>query len=61
MARSVDGTVWVFGYNGKGQLGDGTTANRLTPAQLKDPPGMAILTGVGAIAAGFEHSLALPR
>lgn len=35
MAVKTDGTVWAWGQNGEGQLGDGTTINRLTPVQVK--------------------------
>ena len=28
-----DGTLWAWGYNGKGQLGDGTTAEKTSPVQ----------------------------
>src|SRR5579862_2590939 len=48
-----DGTVWGFGYNGYGQLGDGTTTERTSPVQSIG------LTGMTAIAAGQYHSLAL--
>jgi len=48
-----DGTVWTFGYNGFGQLGDGTETDKTTPIQVKD------LTGVTAIAAGGNHTVAL--
>lgn len=34
-----DGTVWATGYNGYGQLGDGTTTSRSTPVQLIVPTG----------------------
>jgi len=37
-------TVWAWGYNGSGELGDGTTTDRSMPVQV---PG---LTGVTAIA-----------
>ncbi|MDR2017620.1 MAG: hypothetical protein LBQ00_01870, partial [Syntrophobacterales bacterium] len=46
-----DGTMWVWGYNSYGQLGDGTTANKHTPVRG--------LSDVAALGAGFWHSLAL--
>jgi alpha-tubulin suppressor-like RCC1 family protein len=33
-ARKTDGTVWCWGYNGYGQLGDGTTTSEATPVQV---------------------------
>jgi len=57
LALKNDGTVWAWGCNGNGQLGDGTTSNRYTPIKVKN------LTGITAIAAGgangFDFSLAL--
>jgi alpha-tubulin suppressor-like RCC1 family protein len=53
LARALDGTVWAWGWNQYGQLGDGTTTTRTTPVQV---PG---LTGVIAVSAGGTHSLAL--
>ncbi|MGE5579277.1 MAG: fibronectin type III domain-containing protein [Bacillota bacterium] len=53
LALRGDGTVWAWGYNDDGQLGDGTTIQRTSPVQVSG------LTGVIAIAAGDEHSLAL--
>lgn len=53
MALLSDGTVWSWGVNGKGQLGDGTYSARNTPVKVKG------LTGITKIAAGNEHSLAL--
>ena len=53
LALKSDGTVLGWGDNGSGQLGDGTTTNRLTPIQIQS------LTGIIAIAAGTSHSLAL--
>ncbi len=55
LALKRDGTVWAWGDNYYGQLGDGATAGRMTPAQV------AGLSGVTAIAGGTEHSLAVKR
>ena len=48
-----DGTVVAWGHNNHGQVGDGTTTNRLYPTPV---PG---LTGVSSVAAGAVHSVAL--
>jgi hypothetical protein len=53
LALTSDNTVWAWGKNWFGQLGDGTTENRNTPVQVTS------LSGVTAIAAGGAHSLAL--
>lgn len=53
LALKRDGSVWAWGSNANGELGDGTTRNRLTPLRV---PG---LSGVVAIAAGGLHNLAL--
>jgi RHS repeat-associated protein len=53
LALGSDGTVWSWGRNSSGQLGNGTTASRSTPGQV------ASLQNVIAIAAGGSHSLAL--
>src|SRR5262249_2135789 len=50
-----DGTVWAWGANTQGQLGDGTYRSRGSPAPV------ARLDGVAAIAAGTRFSLALKR
>ena len=34
LAVDTDGGVWAWGMNSSGQLGDGTTMNRLTPVQI---------------------------
>ncbi|WP_295578492.1 hypothetical protein [uncultured Lamprocystis sp.] len=51
LAIKPDDSLWAWGYNAYGQLGDGTTDDRSTPVQ--------VLTGVAAVAAGWFHSLAL--
>jgi len=48
-----DGTVWTFGLNNNGQLGDNSLTNRTTPIQV------TALSGVVAVAAGGFHTLAL--
>lgn len=53
VALRNDGTVWAWGYNVGGELGDGTNTNRNTPVQVRD------LTGITAISAGELHTLAL--
>lgn len=39
VAVAMDGGVWTWGAGGYSQLGDGTTANRTTPAQAWTAPG----------------------
>lgn len=53
LALKDDGTVWAWGFNDTGQLGDGTTTDRNTPVQV------SALSDIAAIAAGYDHSLAL--
>jgi|GEM_PF-3133948 len=50
-----DGTVWAWGSNESGQLGDGTTAARESPVQVSD------LTEVTGVAAGMGFAYALKR
>ena len=40
-ALRSDGTVWAWGSNAKGQLGDGTTVNRDRPEQIPDLPAIS--------------------
>ena len=53
LAAKSDGTVWAWGNNDHGQLGDGTTLERPRPIQV---PG---LSNVRTVAAGNQFSLAL--
>ncbi|MEI6715084.1 MAG: autotransporter-associated beta strand repeat-containing protein, partial [Verrucomicrobiota bacterium] len=50
-----DGTVWGVGYNNYGQLGDGTTTNRLNPVPLAS----GTLNSITAISAHNGFSLFL--
>lgn len=53
LALKADGTVWAWGANDKGQLGDGSALDKATPIQVDN------LTDIVAIASGQDHSLAL--
>jgi uncharacterized repeat protein (TIGR01451 family) len=46
-----DGTVWAVGWNQFGQLGDGTTALKYTPAQITS------LNKIKSIVGGRDHSI----
>jgi alpha-tubulin suppressor-like RCC1 family protein len=50
-ALASDGTLWGWGENGWGQVGNGSTQDQLSP--------VAVLSGVMAVAAGQSHTLAL--
>jgi alpha-tubulin suppressor-like RCC1 family protein len=59
MVMKSDGTVWTWGMNGMGQLGDGTTSNRCVPVQVVGPGGVGHLAPVSAIMGGEMHNFAL--
>ena len=48
-----DGTLWAWGHNDSGQLGDGTTTDMLTPVQIGSDDDWV------AVSAGWKHSIAL--
>jgi alpha-tubulin suppressor-like RCC1 family protein len=52
LALKSDGTVWAAGSNHWGQLGTGTFKDSSNPVHIIN------LSGVGAIGAGLDHSLA---
>jgi len=54
VALKSDGTLWAWGYNGNGQIGDGTTWNKDIPTQESTEA-----TSWSAIAAGGWHTVAL--
>jgi alpha-tubulin suppressor-like RCC1 family protein len=58
LALRANGTVWSWGGNKTGQLGDGTTHTHLKPVKVVTTDGSP-LTGVTTIAAGAAHSIAL--
>ena len=53
IALKTDGTLWAWGKNEYGQLGDNTTVNKPTPTQI------GTATNWQTIATGINHSLAI--
>ncbi len=53
LAIKPDGTLWAWGLNGSGQLGDGTTTNRTSPTLV------AALSNAAGVAGGAIHTLAV--
>lgn len=51
-----DGTAACWGYNGNGELGDGTTTNRFTPAAVSAAPNALLMRTVSP---GFNHNCAV--
>ncbi len=59
LALKSDGSVWSWGANGDGELGNGATADQPAPVQVTGPGGTGTLSGVRKLAAGGYHVLAL--
>lgn len=60
LALLEDGTVWAWGDNSHGQLGDSwAEATATSPVQVVGLDGTGLLSDVTAISAGGDHSLAL--
>ncbi|MEV4253707.1 Ig-like domain repeat protein, partial [Spirillospora sp. NPDC049652] len=55
LAVTSDGRVLAWGYNGYGELGDGTTESRTVPVEVHLPQGVT----VKQVSAGYMFSLAL--
>ena len=51
-ARKTDGSVWCWGLNSNGQVGDNSYTDRLGPAQLTS------LSGSLSVACGRDHCCA---
>jgi alpha-tubulin suppressor-like RCC1 family protein len=59
LALKSDGTVWAWGWNSDGQLGNGDYFGGGAPIQMVGVGGVGMLTDVVAISGGGFHSLAL--
>jgi len=59
VALRNDGTVWAWGSNGNGRLGDNTTTDRLTPVQVRGEGAVGFIDNITAISAGNAHTVAL--
>jgi alpha-tubulin suppressor-like RCC1 family protein len=60
LALKSDGTVWSWGQNDSGQIGNNTNApNIFAPVQVHGVADSGFLTGVMSISAGGSNSLAL--
>ena len=55
IALKNDGTLWSWGYNQFGMLGDNTLTQRLAPVAVSNTYG----GGIAAISSGAQHTLAL--
>ena len=53
MPCAADGTLWTWGANGTGQLGDGTTTDRPEPVRVRSGSDWR------AVAAGEAHTVGL--
>ncbi|HEY1640476.1 MAG TPA: hypothetical protein VGG35_07305 [Streptosporangiaceae bacterium] len=57
LALTTGGKLLAWGYNGSGELGNGSTTEQHRPVRVQLPKGVRIT----AISAGFDHALALTR
>ena len=57
----TDATVWCWGHNDEGQLGDNTTSDSDTPVQVVGAGGVGVLTSVAVAGAGNTHTCAAPN
>jgi alpha-tubulin suppressor-like RCC1 family protein len=59
LALGADGKVFAWGFNGSGQLGNGSNISSSTPVQVKGVNAVGLLSGIFDVRGGTESSLAL--
>ena len=59
LAIDTDGNTWTWGYNGYGQLGDGSTSDKYKPQTVQNPTNTSQSLKATQISAGVNHSLAV--
>ena len=59
LAIDTDGNTWTWGYNGYGQLGDGSTSDKYKPQTVQNPTNTSQSLKAAQISAGVNHSLAV--
>jgi alpha-tubulin suppressor-like RCC1 family protein len=57
-AVTTGGSVWCWGRNDQGQLGDATTTSRTSPVQVTGSGGVGTLSGVSVLGVGQKHACA---
>lgn len=58
-ALDLDGAAWCWGENGRGQLGDGTTTDRLVPTRVDMPTYLGAEVTFFVLSLGAEHTCAM--
>ncbi len=58
-ALTTSGNVYAWGYNGSGELGNGSTTNSDVPVEVEGPGGTGYLSNVTDIAGGSYEGLAV--
>ena len=62
LAIDTTDTVWAWGWNNRGQLGNGSTANRqYSPVRVQDPTGTNQGFQASQICTGTNHTLAIDK
>lgn len=57
--RGSDGSLWGWGLNTSGQLGDGTNTSKLVATQVKGSDTGGFILNVSKVSAGAVHSVAI--